>query len=282
MRQFIYLIFGILIFSNCNSKNSPEEKLPTFPPGYSLENHTKITLPGSLKEISGISWKANSLWAIDDEYGDLFQLHPETGEILKRVKFGKDEDYEDLLILGDTAWVLRSNGDLHRVTGFEGGEPKTEIFESNFQGKMDFETLIKKPGEEVLWLICKNCEQDKKGEASVFQFDIQAEAFGANPISTLKMDELLTDGSDFSIGKPAMEPSAAAFHPVSGECYILSSVGKWLLVTTATLEPKSIYSLDPGLFVQPEGLTFDPAGNLYISNEGKNQKPNILIFPFSP
>ena len=282
MRQHIYLIFGIWIFSSCNSKSSPEEKLPAFPPGYSLENHIKITLPGSLKEISGISWKKNFLWAIDDEYGDLFQLNLETGEILKRVKFGKDEDYEELLMLGDTAWVLRSNGDLHRVTGFEGGESKTQFFESNFQGKMDFETLIKKPGEEVLWLICKNCEQDKKGEASIFQFDMQTGAFEANPISAIKIDETLTGGSDFSIGKPAMEPSAAAFHPVSGDLYLLSSVGKWLLVTTPTLEPKSIYSLDPGLFVQPEGLTFDAAGNLYISNEGKNQKPNFLIFPLSP
>ena len=275
------LILGTLIFSGCNSKASKDENPFGLPPGYTVEDHSKISLPDALNEISGVSWSQDFIWAIDDEYGDLFKLSPKTGEISNRIKFGKNEDYEDLVILGDTAWVLRSNGDLYRVTDFLENEPKTEIFEFKLKGKKDFETLIKKPGEEVLWIICKNCEQDKKGEASVFQFDIQVGAFQKNPIATLRFGDILESSSGFPKEKPVLEPSAAAFHPVSGDLFILSSAGKWLMVTSPTLEPKSVHSLDPSLFDQPEGLSFDTAGNLYISNEAKNQKPNLLIFPFS-
>jgi uncharacterized protein YjiK len=282
MRQTIFLIAGLAIFSSCSSGTSPEKTSDTFPTGYSLENHSKISLPSTLNEISGIAWNPDFMWAIDDEYGDLFQLKLETGEISGRIKFGKEEDYEDLVVLGDTAWVLRSNGDLYRVTNFLGNEPKTQHFESNLKGKNDFETLIKKPGTEDLWIMCKNCEEDKKGEASIFQFDIQAGTFQKNPIATLKLDGGFGQNSGFANESLPMEPSAAAFHPISGDLFIVSSVGKWLLVTSSTFQPKSIHTLDQKLFVQPEGLSFDPAGNLYISNEGKNQKPNLLIFPFTP
>ena len=282
MRQTFCLIFGLAIFLSCSSKTS-QEKIPNaFPTGYSLENHSKISLPSTLNEISGIAWNPDFMWAIDDEYGDLFQIKLETGEISGRIKFGEDEDYEDLVALGDTAWVLHSNGDLYRVTDFQGNDPKTEHFEFKLKGKNDFETLVKKPGADLLWIICKNCERDKKGEASIFQFDIQAGTFQKNPIATLKLEGSFGQKSSVAKENQPMEPSAAACHPVSGDLFIVSSVGKWLMVTSPAFQPKSIHPLDQKLFVQPEGLSFDPSGNLYLSNEGKNQKPNLLIFPFTP
>lgn len=276
------LILATVFFSaGCNSNTQPEEIRYSLPEGYKLETLSKVKLPEELKEISGIFWKADFIWAVDDEYGDLFQIDPKSGELKNRVKFGKDQDYEDLLILGDTAWVLRSNGDLYQVSNILQNNPQTEVFEFEQKGKKDFETLLQKPGENALLIICKNCEWDKKGESSVFEFDISTGSFKEDAVFTLGFNQVAGMDSVFPDGKPTMEPSAAAVHPITGELYILSSAGKWLLVTSPTFSPKSIHALDSKLFDQPEGISFDPGGNLFISNEGQNKKPNLLSFPFS-
>ncbi len=45
-----------------------------------------------------------------------------------------------------------------------------------------------------------------------------------------------------------------------------------LVVTDTAWNIKQVYTLDPALFNQPEGITFDIDNNLYISNEGGNTK----------
>jgi uncharacterized protein YjiK len=281
MRNPKFLILASLIFLCCTPKNTTVETRYTLPEGYQLENHSKVKLPDELNEISGVFWSEDFLWAVDDEHGDLFQIDPKDGSLKNRVKFGKDEDFEDLAIVGDTAWVLRSNGDLYRVTNFLQTNPQTEVFEFPQKGKRDFETLIKKPNEHALMIICKNCEWDKKGESSVFEFDRTTGSFKESPVQTLKFNKVEGMESGFPDKKPSLEPSAAAFHPLTGELFILSSAGKWLMVTSPDFSPKSIHALDPELFGQPEGISFDVDGTLYISNEGQNKKPNLLIFPFT-
>jgi len=43
---------------------------------------------------------------------------------------------------------------------------------------------------------------------------------------------------------------------------------------------KKIYLLNPLIFNKPEGLAFLANGDLYISNEGKHEKPTLLFFQY--
>jgi hypothetical protein len=54
-----------------------------------------------------------------------------------------------------------------------------------------------------------------------------------------------------------------------------------LMITDANWKVKDVYPLDPRRFRQPEGLAFDTAGNMYISNEGDEvSNGNVLKFEY--
>jgi hypothetical protein len=75
------------------------------------------------------------------------------------------------------------------------------------------------------------------------------------------------------------KPSAAAIHPLTKELYIVSSVNKALVIADRNGKVRKVYRLDPGIFKQPEGITFSPAGDLFISNEAADVgAANILIY----
>jgi len=75
-------------------------------------------------------------------------------------------------------------------------------------------------------------------------------------------------------------PSGIAVHPVTGEIYIVSAVGNVLIVLNRKNEIMHLQKLRKKVHQQPEGITFDQKGNLYISNEGKEGKGKILMFSY--
>ncbi|WP_338229414.1 SdiA-regulated domain-containing protein [Algoriphagus taiwanensis] len=237
-------------------------------------------MPKKLREISGIAWHRDEILAIEDENGIIYRIDPKSGEILSEQKFGKPGDYEDILIFEDKAWVLRSDGAIFQVENLTGKVGEGNQFSFERKGQRDFETLLAIPNQNQLFLICKTCSWDKKQEASIFRFDIMSGKLSEDfigKISTKKED--LPKENEIKRNLEA-QPSSAAIHPITEEIFMISSSGKWLMVLDQEFHPKEIYELDPRLFNQPEGITFDPKGNLYISNEGGKGKPNLLFFPY--
>ena len=76
-------------------------------------------------------------------------------------------------------------------------------------------------------------------------------------------------------------PSAIAVNPVSGKIIIADAVNGQLLIANNHGKLKSLVSLDKKLFVKTEGIAFSTEGTLFISNEGKKMKPNIIKMKFN-
>ncbi|MNC99191.1 hypothetical protein D3C83_173920 [compost metagenome] len=63
---------------------------------------------------------------------------------------------------------------------------------------------------------------------------------------------------------------------------MVASVGKLLVVTDKKGKVEHAIPISPIAFPQPEGLTFSPNGDLYISNEiATEERATILLFPFN-
>lgn len=275
----LIIILVFLILSAC-SQTKPKYNSPA---GYDLTKPEKFALPDALHEISGLIFngKSDTILAVEDENGSIYRFTYRQ-ENVNLSKFAKKGDYEGIAVSGDYVIVLRSDGRLFTIP--QKDLQKAEINSvkewKDLLPKEEFESLAYDVKDGLIYVICKKCSQDsKKQQNSVYILELSGEGeirLKANAsIDLSQIPEL--KGNDF-------RPSALTKNPKTGEWYILSSVNKLLVVTDKAWQIKSTYSLDPGIFNQPEGIAFDRDNNLYISNEGGDisNKGNILRFKLNP
>jgi uncharacterized protein YjiK len=274
------LYIALLIFLACKEKQDASKN----PPGYDLRKPEKFLMPDVLNEVSGICFykgKNDTLYAGQDEDGQLFYL-PLGDKKAAHTKFGKKGDYEDLAIVRDQVIILRSDGTLF---SFPFAETKQEEITTTKEWKDlvpsgEYEGLYADETDGKIYVLCKQCKKEKSSETSVYILQLQS-------------DGSITQSSSTSVNVKAIEnlsgdkkvkffPSALAKNPQTQEWYILSSVNKLLVVADNAWNVKEVYPLDPSLYRQPEGITFDSDNNLYISNEGDAvSKGNVLKFVFN-
>jgi uncharacterized protein YjiK len=75
-----------------------------------------------------------------------------------------------------------------------------------------------------------------------------------------------------------LQPSAAAIHPVLNKLFIVSSASNQLVIADRDGNVEGVYVLAQKLFPQPEGITFNKKGDMYISNESLTSKGTLLKF----
>lgn len=79
----------------------------------------------------------------------------------------------------------------------------------------------------------------------------------------------------------AAKPSAAAIHPILKKLFIVcSQEGRGLIICDLEGNVEEAHRLDEGMYPQPEGITFAPNGDMYISNEGLIQPGSIVHYPY--
>jgi DNA-binding beta-propeller fold protein YncE len=285
---FIYCLLPVLF--SCEEKNKKpgskevmvtEEKSATAGSGYHPGNPEIRELDNTLKEISGIFYLKDGLFAaVQDEEGTIYTVDQGNGEIVGEINFAGPGDYEDITAFGDFYYVLRSDGTIYKVPK-QGETSGTAVF-TRPGGKMEFETLYLDEKEKRLVLICKECAGKKNDRSvSAFAFDLSTGKFDTEPLFVMD----LHDPGNAAPGKNGkLKPSAAAIHPVENKLYVLCSVGSTLLVCDLLGKTEFAWPLDPGIYKQPEGLAFAPNGDMYISNEAakKHGKGNIMKLVYKP
>jgi hypothetical protein len=276
---YIFLSFLFLSFTGCN-QNQADKDLSS-PPEYNLNSPAVIKLPGYLDEISGIAYypKDKSVFAISDEKGWLYKIFLSGNKAIQKWKFAKKDDFEDVVLVDSTFYILNSNGDLLSLRFYTQDSIIIKEYPLPLPGKNEFEILYLDKEQHRLILLCKNCASDDNNSLSSRAFDLSGLTFSSGPayvIDIRKIESLMQEK------KVRFKPSAAAIHPLTGRLFIISAINKVLVVADPNGNPEKIYRINPRLYKQPEGLTFTPEGHLLISNESKEiGAANILIFKYN-
>jgi len=236
------------------------------------------TVHPQLQEISGIHYlnDGQKIAAVNDEDGIIFILDFSGKQQSRLQKFGRQGDYEDITADSYYYYILQSRGRILRVP--KTGVPDSVDYFELPSGDNDFESMYMDAARNRLVLICKSCRKAEKDKMiPAFCFDLASMQFQQQPcfmMDTRKVRMLLNEKN------LECRPSAAAIHPVLNKLFVLCSVGKVLVICDTEGRVEEAFRLDPAFFPQPEGITFAPNGDMFISNEGQDQLGTIIRFPF--
>ncbi len=303
-----------VVFFNCgNSTPTPDAEveadvpisdslsqtpvLPAYKFPYDLNNpDEEYKLSGKLVEISGLSLSEDGgfLLANNDEQGKVFYLNKTNGEIVKELKFHKSGDYEGVEAVNGKIYVIRNTGTLYEIQNPAEEDLEVESFKNHLTGAFDVEGLGHDPKNNRLLVACKGISgegKEYKGKRGIYAFDLNSNTLSKKPVFLISRSDIkkyIQTNSDKleklletfvpNQAASAFAPSGIAVHPNSNDIYILSSVGKLLVVINQKGKLMHIQQIDKNIIQQPEGICFEKDGTLWISSEGKGKRARLFQF----
>ena len=286
MRSLIKNVLGIIfILSMAISFSCKNANRYTSPSGYDFKKGDKFNMPSSLLEVSGIAFhnfNSDTIYSIQDEDGKLYKQQWDVKK-QKNVKFAAKGDFEDLSIIDSNVIVLKSNGSLYVFSLKETNKKETkEVREfKNLFPKEEYESIYADQSSGNVYVLCKNCPQDKKNKQVTgyqLKYDKRTGTVDSSGTFVINLEPIPVLNSKL---KANLNPSAMAKNTMTDEWYILSSANKLLVVTDLQWKIKAVHKLNSTVFNQPEGIAFDNQHNLFISNEGDEiTDGNIIKFKY--
>lgn len=291
--QFIHLLHLVFLLSGNAAK-------PMYTPHYDFSKPDKqLVLPEILHEISGLTYIDSSIFAcIQDEDGILFFYDLEKSKIVKQYTFFTQGDYEGITRVGNTLYVLRSDGFLFEIENYELKNFEVRSYDTGIPATNN-EGLCYDKGHNRLLIACKGKigkGKEFKDERVIYGFDLQTKKLNQEPAYEFDLKKIIAFASannpDIRTktrkkkGKSVTQPfirfrtSDIGIHPVTKELYALSGPDHMLLIFSAQGNIEHIEQLDSELFMKAEGITFNKSGDVLISNEGRDKKPTVLFFKY--
>jgi uncharacterized protein YjiK len=258
---------------NTDSKNPKSEN--------SISILQRWDLPEKLLEISGLSWIDNERFAcVQDETGIVFIYNAAKSSIEKEIAFAGAGDYEGLAVVGETVWVIRSDGKLYEINSVKTNKAVVKEHDTPLTAKHNAEGLCYDSKNNRLLIALKDGEPGSTDYKGIYSFELATKKMVDQPVIKIDLkNEMFSGmGSSKKKAKPGdvIMPSGIAVHPTTGDIYITEGRKPKLLITDAAGTIKRLIELDKTDFLQPEGITFSSNGELFISNEGLKQPGNIL------
>ena len=234
----------------------------------------KWNLPAELKEVSGIAFLGDNRFAcVQDEEGIIFIYNTSSEKIERKISFGAAGDYEGIAVNGNTAYVVRADGRLYEVN-IDSDKTSAKEYKTPLTVEHNVEGLFYDKNNNRLLLAAKDGEPGDKNYKGIYAFDLSNKKLAEEPVLKIDLKNDLLNKQDGKKNKP-IAPSAIGIHPETDEVYITDGPKSRLLIMDRSGTIKELLELGKD-FAQPEGITFSPQGDVFISNEGTKQPGNIL------
>ena len=297
IRRFLAISFLSVFAWNAHGYTHPE----TIP--YQLEHpDISFSMPDILFEISGltVSKDGKHLMAIQDENGIVFKINMESGALVDQFNFWKDGDYEGVEVVGDEIYVVKSTGTIYGIRNPASPDQNVTKYKFFLTKENDVEGLGYDKKNNRLLLACKAQVMEgevKLPEKQIFGFDLASKVLAPTPVFKIGLSQVkayleqnehikghakINEFFKRSDDKFKFSPCAIAVHPITGNIYMTSSIGKLLIIINTDGTILHIEKLKKSLHPQPEGLCFDAKGNLYIANEGDDEAAVIYKYIYKP
>jgi hypothetical protein len=266
--------------------------------GYNLtEPSSRAELPDTLREISGLCAIDSSTFAcIQDENGILFFYDAQKNNLFRQQVFAQDGDYEGICRVGNSIFVLRSDGELFEIDDLRKEKFKITTYTTGVVAKNN-EGLCYDEDNNRLLIACKG--KIGKGPAlkdkrQIYAFDLKTKKLDPVPVYDFDLNNIKLFAKQHNLDVPEKHTkkkgdtdllirfttSAIAIHPFTKKLFLLSSSDHMLFIFNSDGSTEHIEVLNPALFNKAEGITFFDNGDMLITNEGQDKKPSLLRFKY--
>lgn len=291
----LLLIFSAFIVFGCSRKiienKSKQDKSPASYTSalswYNVEdeNAKYIELTDKLANISGLAFTDdNRLFADADDSSGIFQIEPASGKILKTFYVGdgkkKNVDeiksrYEDLAIYGSRFFILNSHGKINECKeGSDGEFVEFTSYKLKLTKDNNIEGICFDPETSALLLACKDYPGDGYEKyKTIYSFSLSTMTMADTPRFALPEGKLKRNTIDGEF-----RPSGIARHKITGSFFIISYHGHTIIEVSKEGEIINQKDLPESIHPQPEGIAFSSDNTLYISDEGKGEKPRLTSY----
>ena len=247
---------------------------------FASEDPERINLSAELMEVSGITFTGdNRLFAHGDEDGDIYEIDPATGKLLKNFSIGSfltvKGDFEDIAFARGKFYLVESKGKIYEFPEGSNGElVKFNTYKTFLNEKNDVEGLCFDNETNSLLLACKGSGGKEYGkDKTVYTFSFDNMELDPAPRFIISGKDIKNNSAE---GK--FNPSGIAKNPISGSFFIIAASGNTILEVSKTGEVLDQADLPEKVHIQAEGIAFKSDGTLYISNEGRGNQAYIIIY----
>ncbi len=235
-------------------------------------------LPKRLREISGLALTPDErLLAVADEKAIVYELDYQEGKIIKSFAFGDPAvraDFEGIAVLGDTVWLMTSDGLLFAATeGSDGRSVPYQKYDTGHGEYCELEGLAQDRATATLLLVCK---QAKSKQDDLMIFEWSASIDGIEHHRDVTVPEALIIGI---IDKKRISPSGIAVDPQTGERVLVAArQGALVRLTADGGLSEAILLKKKGRHKQAEGIEMTRDGRLLIADEGGGGRARLAVY----
>ena len=258
---------------------------------YALDQPTRVDiLPAVLREASGLTDVSSTEVAIvQDEQGVIFVYDLTLRRITKQVPFGPPGDYEGLTRVGDSMFVMSSDGTLITVSDWRGAarveRRSLELPTSDNEG-LGYDPF----GNRLLVAPKSRWQSGKQSKhlRAVFALDLASQKLDVAPALVMDVNRLIdyAEAHDRALPEKTKKgrsrvalrfmPASIAVHPKTRELFVISAIDRVLASFDRTGNVTGYAKLDPERYRQPEGMTFLADATLVIANEAAGAEPELI------
>lgn len=259
--------------SDKKKKNKDEEDLAA----EKVKVLERWELPGELVEISGIAFTGREeVASVQDEEGRIYIYNLGSRKITRQVPFAGAGDYEGIAVTGSTVWVIRADGVLYEIENYTAGRPPVTKHVTGLTRSQDVEGLTYDKKNNRLLLAIKGRESGGADYKGIYAFNLKSKKMDKAPAYRIDLEDPVFGSVGGKKKEDVIQPSDLAVHPSTGELYVVEGAKPKMLIMDASGKPKHLYKMKSSDFPQPEGIDFNEAGELFISNEGGKGKGTIV------
>src|SRR4030095_5050179 len=185
-------------------------------------------------------------------------------------------DFEDIAFVKDRFFMLESKGKLYEFKeGNDGSFVDYKTYKTFLNSSNNTEGLCYDPETNSLLLACKDSPgEDYKKEKAVYSFSLADMTLNETPRFLISHKDIKNNTEE---GK--FNPSGIARNTISGTFFIIAARGNTIVELSKDGAVLNQQDLPEKVHKQAEGIAFKKDGTLFISDEGRNKTPVILIYP---